>query len=744
MGMKSILYAGTTLGATLLLAMPAQAQVSNPAAAGDTPQAQQGPVRTTSDQTPSTAVATPSAAGSQLEDIVVTARKRNRAEELQQTPVSITALGPIQLQRSTVRDMVDVGRITPNASLQATSQKGVQNFSIRGAGISGTSPADEPAVGIFQDGVYWGSNYGALNELLDVEGVEILRGPQGTLFGRNVTGGAVSVRSARPSPTPYDKVTFGISNGLGVDASAVINHPISDTLAIRVAALSRYNQGLFYNTVSKDKFGKNSVQLLRPSIKWTPSSTFDLTLLGEYYHSDGDPIAIRGISPGSFGATLAQTAGYVTSPDYQNVQVGDRGLSNIDVYFAMAEMNWKIGPGTLTSVTGYRKVKSRNIADFDGFPVAGFLQDVQTNQHQFSEELRYAADLASWLSVTGGAYYFDQHFDYTEARDLNNHATLTATASTLNNYSYAFFAEGDIKPFQGFTITLGGRYTYEKKTATTAPFGACPYTFATPCTFQTAAPYTANNFTPKVGLSYQIDRGKLVYASFTKGFRSGGFSLRGTPLATPYRAEGVEAYEVGFKTDLFERHVRFNVSGYYNKFSDLQRTVLGVDPVLGTIQSVFNAASATIKGVEGELTVIPVTGLTLAGNIGYTDAKYNTFAGVVNPQSRQFVRVPKYTGNATIDYETPLANGDKVALHFGAAYTGRYYFDDPNTLSQAPYWLLDANVTYTLNKKVTLTVYSRNLGDKKYAVWGSTLGALGQNVFPGDPRTYGVRASFTF
>ena len=190
--------------------------------------------------------------------------------------------------------------------------------------------------------------------------------------------------------------------------------------------------------------------------------------------------------------------------------------------------------------------------------------------------------------------------------------------------------------------------------------------------------------------------------------------------------------------------MRFNVAGYYNKFDNLQRTVLGVDPVLGTIQSVFNAADATIKGLEAELTVIPTAGLIFAGNIGYTDAQYKRFAGVVNPQDREFVRVPKYTGNVTADYEVPLANGDKVAFHLGGAYTGRYFFDDPNLLSQKGYWLYDANATYTLSDGLTITAYTRNLANKKYSAWGSTLGALGQNLFPGDPRTYGLRLSATF
>ena len=747
---KALLGMGVATAA-LLASAPAFSQTTNPAAAGDAAAQQgvQGPGAT--DATSPTATTTPTKAGTpqgggQLDDIVVLGRKRSHAEELQQVPLSITALGPVQLQRSSVRDIVDVGRLTPNASLQPTSQRGVQNFSIRGTGVSGTSPSDEPAVGIFQDGVYWGSNYGALNELLDIEGVEILRGPQGTLFGRNVTGGAVTVRSARPNQTPYGRVTMGITNGLGVEGSATVNQPLSSTLSARIAVLSRANDGIFTNIADGGtSYGKQYVSIVRPSIRWAPSSQFDVTLLGEYYHANGDPTPVRGISPRTIGAVpnLAEIAGYRTSPDYSEVQVGDRGLTNVDVYFGMAEVNWHVGPGTLTSISGYREVRSQNVTDFDGFPVNGFLQNVAVRQHQFSEELRYAADLAKWLSVTAGAYYFTQHFEYAETRDLNNHVTRTATQSFLDNDSYAFFAEADIRPIDRLTLTVGGRYTHETKDPRTAPFGACSFDL-TRCTYTTRDSYKGSNFSPKVGLSFQLTSNALLFGSWTRGFRSGGYSLRGTPLGAPYQAETVDAYEAGFKTDLFDRRVRFNVSGFYNKFDNLQRTVLGVDPVLGVVQSVFNAADATVKGVEAEVTVIPTKGVSLGGNYGLTRARYETFAGFANPGDLRFTRVPEHTANLFADYETLLANGDRAAFHVGGAYTGRYFFDDPNLLSQKGYWLMDANITYTLQNNLALTVFSRNLTNTRYNVWGSTLGALGENRFPGDPRTYGARLSFTF
>lgn len=742
MNKRSILLIGTMLSAVHAVPGKALAQAGNPAGAGDAAAPQAPPATPAPDQAAS---AEPSS--SRLEDIVVTGRKRARAEELQRTPTSITAISAAQLQRSTTRDLIDIGRMVPSAALQPSAQKGVQNFSIRGMGVSGTSPSDEPAVGIFQDGVYWGTNYGALGELFDMEGVEVLRGPQGTLFGRNVTGGALAVRSARPSQTPYERVTFGVSNGPGVDASVVLNRAISPTLATRVALYNRYNDGIFTDAVDGSSFGKTYTYIVRPSVKWTPTGDFDLTLLGEYYNNTGDPVAIRGVSPNTVPGgprTAAENAGFVTSPDYSVVQPGDRGFTDVSVYLGVAEANLKIGPGILTSITGYRKVSSRNQADIDGFPVNAFLQNVNMRQHQFSEELRYAADVAQWLSFTAGGYYFKQHFNYKESRDLDNHVTRVAANSILDNMSYAFFTEADIKPLDHLTLTLGGRYTHEEKKPASAAFGACPYTFATPCNFTVRSPYKGSKFSPKVGLSYQLDPNKLIFASWTKGFRSGGFSLRGTPLGAPYQAETVDAYEAGIKTDWLDHRLRFNLSGYYNKYNNLQRTVLGVDPVLGLVQAVFNAANATIKGVEVELTVLPVSGLTISTSYGYTDARYKSFAGFADPGSLEFVRVPPNTGNVTADYETRVSDRDKIAFHVGGSYTGKFFYDDANLLFQKGYWLADANVSYTIDEKYTITAWSKNLFDQKYGGWGSTLGVRGQNIYPGDPRTFGLRLIATF
>jgi iron complex outermembrane receptor protein len=681
-----------------------------------------------------------------LEDIVVTGRKRARAEDIQDTPLSITAFSSAQLDRAVVEDLTDVGRMTPNASLQQSSQRGIQNFAIRGMGISGSTPSDEPAVGVFQDGVYWGANYGALGDLFDMEGVEILRGPQGTLFGRNVTGGAVTVRSARPGNEFEGNVTAGVgSHGL-VEGSAVLNAPlVDDLLAVRLAVQARTFDGYFFDTNTGSDYGESTSFLVRPSIRLTPTPNFDITLLGEYYSEEGDPTVARGIAPNTIPGgpvTLPEREGYVTPSDYWSVSPNVRGSNDIQVRFAMLEANWRIGGGVLTSITGYRDVATRVVTDYDGTPSRAFAQGIRYDQNQFSSELRYAREIGDWLNFTVGAYYFDQEVGFSETRDLNNGTLRLATSSILDNSSFAVFAEADVTLTEGLTVTLGARYTDESKTASAAPFGRCSYDLST-CTFTGPREYSGDNLSPKLGVSYRWGD-QLVFASVTRGYRSGGFSLRGTPLVEPYGAETVTAYEAGFKTDLLNRHLRFNASLFYNEYKDLQRTVLGVSPEAGVIQSVFNAADATIQGLELELTAILTDNLTLGAAYGFTDADYQTFLGVANPENREFVRVPRHTGTVALNYERNLDAGGRIAGRLSANYTGAYFYDDPNQQQQDAYTLVDASLAYTTPSDITFSIYGKNMTNEAYSPWGSTLGALGQNLFPGAPRTFGMRVSARF
>ncbi len=673
-----------------------------------------------------------------LDTIYVIARKRSSSEALQRTPISATALGAEQLGSPLILDLTDVGRLAPGASLQpAGSQKGAQNFNIRGMGVSGTTPSDEPSVGIFQDGIYWGSNYGALNDLFDVERVEILRGPQGTLFGRNVTGGAVIVRSARPNDDFEVRASAGYGSHNSILASGSINGPIADgVVSGRLAVQYKEDDGGYTNAFTDKDYGANRSWIIRPSLKFQASDDLDVTLIGEYYSLEGDPGATRAdLVPGTAPASL----GYVEPDDYYSVSLETRGLNDVEIYMGVAEINWEMGPGVLTSITGYREVSTRTLTDFDGTPFSLFTIGITQDQEQFSTELRYAGELADWLDFTAGFYYFDQKFEYSEARNVFDGAVLVASKSFLKNDSYGFFGEVDVELTDGLTLTAGLRYTEEEKTARNAPFGFCSFDLSS-CTISDPQTVKDSNLSPKVLVSYQISDKQLLFGSYTRGFRSGGFALRGTPIIDPYRAETVDAFEIGYKGDLFQDRIRLNGSLYYSKYDDLQRNILRADPVLGSVQSVFNAAKATVKGAEIEFTALVADGFKIEALYSFTDTDYDEFEGAADPSSLRFARIPRHLYGITGTYEADLANGGTLIAKAGNSYTGAYFYDDQNLLRQDSYNIVDASLTYMdPDDRFSLTLFGSNLAGAKYAPWGAGLGSLGQIRFLGSPRRIGIR-----
>lgn len=686
-----------------------------------------------------------------LDEVVVTARKRADGEAAQSTPVSLTAYGADQFAAVFASNIEDIGRLSPGVNLRPSSQIGAQNFTIRGMGVSGTTPSDEPAVGVVQDGIYWGVNAGALLDTFDIESIEILRGPQGTLFGRNVTGGAVLVRSARPTGDFGFKLDATLGNyGQRTLAGSVEGSLVEGLLAGKLAVHSSDFRGYFHNVETGLPYGGQDAQIIRGTLVATPTDALEATLILERYTQQGAGIAAVGIEN---PANLPTQNGFRQPRKLWNIHADNPGQSDIEVNSAVLEVNWDVGPGVFTAITGVRDVDVRNFGDFDGTAYHGFNQSILMDQDQFSAELRYAGRLTDRISLTTGAYYFQQEFFAAEGRSLDQMTTVTATQAHLEQDSVALFAEADFEIADAWTLTVGARWTEETKKARTAPFsaaagicpggniydlGACNFAFGTP------GKTTWDDVSPRAVLRFIPADGHTAYASVTRGFRSGGYSMRGNVLLSPFDEEEVTAYEVGYKADLLDRRLRVNTAVYSNKYKDLQRTVLGVDPVFGVVQSTFNVADATINGFEIDFIAQLTDRLVLSGGYGLTDASYDTAISgfAVN---NEFTRVPEHTAFLSAIYDVDLARGDGLSFRVSGNYTGAQYFDDLNNIEEPGYTLLDASVTYrdpSGHWKVSL--FGKNLANEEYAYWGSTLGALGDNRFVGAPRTWGLRLSYEY
>ena len=686
-----------------------------------------------------------------LETVLVSARKRAANEAAEDTPIAISAFGAQQLDAVFAENLDDIGKLVPSVGLKPTSQVGGQNFTIRGMGVSGTTASDEPAVGIVQDGVYWGSNYGAMLDTFDVESIEILRGPQGTLFGRNVTGGAVLVRTARPSGE-FDFAAQTVVGNYGrLDLSGKIEAPvIQDKLAVKLAVLDRNLDGYYDNLANGKDFGENDSTLVRGTLLATPTENFEASLILENYRQDGDSTAAVGFEVAGNGP---YNDGFRQPRDWWSVQLDNPGYSEIEVNMGVLEMNWQALAGKITSITGYRDVEVDNTTDFDGSQFSYFNQSILFEQDQFSQELLYSSDYDGRVNFTAGLYYFTQEYTHSEGRDLNRHATLTVTRANLDQESYAAFGEADIKLTDRWTLTLGGRYTEETKEAKSVPFTPAATLCADrtiygfdDCTFPYGASddHTWSDFSPKVVLGFKPTQDHLVYASATRGFRSGGYSLRGNPIFEPFDAEEVNAFELGYKGALMDGMVRLNLAAYVNKYKDLQRTILGVDPVFGVVQSTFNVADATIQGLEFDVVAQVTDHLVLTAGYGYTDASYDSAIAGFNT-NLDFVRVPENTAAASATYSFDLDQLGTLSLRSGLSFTDEEFFNDANTVVEPSYTLVDASVDFeSLNGQWKVSVFGKNLTKEEYSYWGSTLGALGANRFIGAPLTYGVRIGYDF
>lgn len=700
-----------------------------------------------------------------LEEVVVSARKRAAGTAVQDTPIAVTAFSENQFEATFSDTLEDLGFLVPNVELKASSQIGNQNFTIRGMGVSGTTPSDSPAVGVFQNGVFWGVNYGALLDTFDIESIEILRGPQGTLFGRNVTGGAVLVNTKRPTDEFGFEVQGTVGNYGRRDLSLGISGPLGGGLKGRFAYLSRDEDGFFSNVAQNGAdFGEMETELFRGTLMFSrPDSPIEATLIAEKYETDGDSVAAKGVE---VEGNLPYQAGFRELDDWWDISIDNPGRAAVKVDSLTGIIRWDIGHGQITSITGWRDLSVDNHTDFDGAPISTFNQSVGLSQDQVTQEIRYASTFSERFDFTIGAYYFGQQQEYKEGRDLAFGSLQFASANALEQDAVSVFGEVDYALSDSLTLTVGGRYSQEEISAQTVPFGACPLNedlpspirirdLSLPCDLGPTDSEDWNDFSPKVGLSWTPTLNSLYYVSYTRGFRSGGFSLRGNNLLPPFDAETVDAFEAGTKQEFLDGRFRVNLAVFYNEFDDLQRTIFVPDPDAGAVQSTGNAASASISGLELEGTWQIVEGLVLTLAYGYTDASFDEFNGfdvdgdgTPDPELAEdldFVRVPENSLSASVNYEHRLAGGSSLSFRSAVSYTDEQYFDDRNNILEPDYTLVDASVVWTsATEQWKAAIFGRNLFEEEYAYWGADLGALGSNRFLGAPRTYGMQLTYEY
>jgi iron complex outermembrane recepter protein len=719
-------------------------------------------------------VAEPSAGNFELAEVVVTATKKEKAENVQDVPIAVTAFGSQQLETLNFQNLTSLSYTMPNVAMDSIgTTAATANFSIRGLGINSSIPSIDPTVGIFVDGVYMGINAGVLFDNFDLDGIEVLRGPQGVLFGRNVTGGAVVVRTKAPSDTFGATAHVGVESGPNIITDGTITGPlVKGILDAKLAVYHDDDRGLFRNLADGRRFGANRETIVRPVFRWTPTDTLEFILRYEHGQADGDGPA-------------AQNHG-LYSRDSFDFSIDQPGHSDSTWEQAFLEANWNVdfGHGKVTNIFGWRKYDSWSTGDIDansldltgadGVTIPTFGAQFKTRQNQRSEELRYAGTFGP-ADVTTGLYYFQQNLLYLEERDLVSallglpppfFPVILSGGGNGDFSTEGAFAATDWSLTDAWKLNLGVRYTHERKKAaiaTEVPGGASIANSTLVPNFDDT--HTWSDVSPRVGVQWVPARHSQVYAFWAKGFRSGGYNFRSTAPVPPgpFDAETQSSLEIGWKQDLADGRVRVNLAAFHNKVKNLQREINVPSGTTGVTQVIRNVGDATIQGGELEGIFRATQNLTLSVDAGYTHGKYDSFTadldgdGVIDSKdfALQLPRLSPWTWGGSAMYDAHLGPAGTLSTRVSFSHRDKAYYTDNNQGYLNKVDKLDANFTWFPSKgPFTFSIYGTNLLNK-VTYGGDTIlpnvpifGGVGHGLPTFSPlnkgRVYGAEARVKF
>ncbi len=776
--------------------------------------------------------------GTYLEEIVVTATKR--AESAQEVPIPVTGIGQSQIERNYVQDARDLNGIAPNVQLQPVGAfQNAAAFYIRGVGSTDIESATDPGIATFIDDVYQGRVSTALQDFVDVSAVEILRGPQGTLFGRNAIGGVVHLKHNEPD---LEQTDFGASILIGeedrTDVKIVANVPLSDTVGFRLAAKSTNSDGFYDNKspTGGDLNGQDRITAL-PSLLWVPNEKWDVLIRGEYNRTrddswanipynacPSDPLTTPAFTGGNdviidfidgiFGAPAAAAGFCGREVDEDSLDVRHDtpigSFSDFDVWGLTAKVNRHIdGIGTLTYIGNYRDVEEDVANDFDTTDFNLFHTQRIQEHDQFSHELRFASDFSGQWDLVAGLYYFQQEYEM----DQFTRGALVAPATEIFGYSnqlntaWAAFAQADWNISDQFVLTAGLRYSAEEK-----EFDHCGVGFGDPVTGRCqldlgAGPFSTllsededwSDVSPRLGISYFPGDDIMIYGSWARGFRSGGFNGRGNTASSigPFDEETADNFEVGIKAELLDNRLRLNASVFLMEYDDLQRTSIRPAPGAAGQETVTdNVGSAENRGAELEVTALLTESFSMSLTIGYLDAENDEWCSAVNGvlptatppsgfsqcqgETQVFApdgsvagflvpvdvsdlpraQSPELQTRLDLIYDFPLADTGTVTLVGSWIYSdevslvaaglpagtlnGVTNYDGAFVNPERDSWsIYNASATWRSNsERYRVSFFVKNISDEIYAVTGTFVAGLFNFVQVNHPRHWGLEFSY--
>lgn len=659
-----------------------------------------------------------------LEEVLVTATKKAKAEELQDVAISATAYSEAQLEVLQMRDLQSLSYNMPNVAMEDIgTTKGVANFSFRGLGVNSSIPTIDPTVGVFVDGVYMGTNAGVVFDQFDLDGIEVLRGPQGILFGRNVTGGAVIMRTKNPTQEFEGSAKVSYESGDNKTVAVSLTGPIIDDKLLGKLAVYYNNDGGYHENEANgnDNFGKSDMTLIRGglTILHGGDGNAETTIKIEHGSNDGDGPA-------------SQNHGLYDRDSF-DFAIDEEGYFDNEWTGGSITYTRDIGEGTLTNIAGAKGMKSRAVSDIDATPNHIFHAPSYLKTEQYSNELRYNIRLSDMVDLTTGLYYFQQDIDYIEVRSLFGGTTIVGGGGTQEQTTSGAFIAADWNLTEAVTLTTGVRYTEEEKkgqVASLSPGGNCTVEKKKCDNFNLEETKDWSNVSPKVALQWFLNESTQVYASYSKGFRSGGFNLRNDPAGAPepFEEEEQDSYEIGMKLDAYDGQLRVNVALFQNEITDMQRE-LNTAGALGVRQVIVNSADATITGGEFEILTALGDHFVLGLNGGYLDGDYDKISEDISfdpndpssgPQgtidSRDYAlelpRLAKVTYGANLTWQNNISDGANLLARVSFNHRDQVAYTDNNSGVLNAADMVDASISLNTKEDVTYTLYGKNLKDE--------------------------------
>lgn len=731
-----------------------------------------------------------------LEEVTVTARKR--AESVQDVPIAMAAFGGDKLEDLGVSSINELQAQVPNlTAYPARGTTSTLTTYIRGVGQSDPLWGVDPGVGLYFDDVYVARPQGALLDVFDVERVEVLRGPQGTLYGKNTIGGAIKYVSKRIDHQRTGKFSLVYGDYGQQEAKGDVQLPlIDDTLTVKVSGASLVRRDGFgeNRNTGSDHVSDKEIYSGRVALQWDPTDSFSATFSADYTVDRSAPIGAQVLAsnPVTLAYDLTGTTGLAGGDEFDTNSGFDNKNDTETQGYSLTLVADLSDEFTLKSITGYRKGATDTYIDFDTtpFPITDVRAIYEDDQLTQEIQLNYSGEKLELVTglyfMTGeaGGWVANEFFGDGVLGGPANGCVCGTTAGVVDTDSVSIYGQGTYALNDRLSFTLGGRLTVEEKEVVALNQGFADNTFSTPVSVASdfSDSKTFREFSPRIGFDYQFSDDVMVYASYSEGFKSGGFNVRANTQAVPesgnpYDPETVSSFEIGAKSTLLDGRITLNGALFLNDYEDIQLSVFTALPDSTFFGDFTNAGKATINGLEIDFTMALSESVTLNASYGYLDADYDEYvdAGVDIADAENLTNAPENTFNIGIQYDGSLGDMGEIMARVdyawrdesvlttetntaaaravadtgpgGANASGILTLDNTRPLKADSYGIVNATVNWMPDENWRFGLSVKNLTDEEYLVTGYNFYTTGLKVrtgFYGAPRTWSLSASYNF